>query len=191
MFSYSHTAPIVAPEQEEKEYADLDQEEKENILNDIYGRNAEETEEFNRREITQQQLDEFQSALDRIPLEDRTAYQLALIHCPELLQSETSPRLFLIREAFDPNKAAQRLVRYWDMRVDLFGDERAFLPISLLEGGALEGDEELLAMMRAFPNFRNFLPNDEHGRTIIYCAPDFFSEAFNNYSRAAKVIILK
>eukprot|EP00521_Asterionellopsis_glacialis_P016070 CAMPEP_0195291692 /NCGR_PEP_ID=MMETSP0707-20130614/8077_1 /TAXON_ID=33640 /ORGANISM="Asterionellopsis glacialis, Strain CCMP134" /LENGTH=58 /DNA_ID=CAMNT_0040352031 /DNA_START=1 /DNA_END=174 /DNA_ORIENTATION=+ len=56
---FSYTAPTYSKEDEEREYADLCPEQKEGILNDAYGRNAEETAALNEREITQQELDAF------------------------------------------------------------------------------------------------------------------------------------
>lgn len=59
--------------------------------------------------------------------------------------------------------AAQRIVKHWDERIQLFGSEKAFLPLT--QEGALRDDENALKM--------SFLcltgTADETGRQIVYC----------------------
>ena len=71
------------------------------------------------------------------------------------------------------------------MQVELFGDDRGFLPMNL--NGALGGDEELLQMLREFPSFHCFPPNDSHGRTIVFTELDYSNENFNNHKPIVKV----
>eukprot|EP00521_Asterionellopsis_glacialis_P008538 CAMPEP_0195283896 /NCGR_PEP_ID=MMETSP0707-20130614/2287_1 /TAXON_ID=33640 /ORGANISM="Asterionellopsis glacialis, Strain CCMP134" /LENGTH=282 /DNA_ID=CAMNT_0040343147 /DNA_START=384 /DNA_END=1235 /DNA_ORIENTATION=+ len=137
----------------------------------------------NGREISHDEINDFHRSLGNIPLDRRTGYELATVHCPDLLETETSPRLFLIREDFDPDKAARRLVEYWNMRVEIFGTERAFLPMTF--AGALHDDAEVYRLMVLFPDFRTFLPNDDSGRTVVYCKPDYGKDDFTGCSRTA------
>jgi hypothetical protein len=58
--------------------------------------------------------------------------------------------------------AAQRLVKYWEQRRLIFG-EKAFLPLTI-EQGALSPEDLALLKMGNF----SLLPNDEHGRTVLY-----------------------
>mmetsp|Transcript_5449 Transcript_5449/g.8299 ORF Transcript_5449/g.8299 Transcript_5449/m.8299 type:complete len:350 (+) Transcript_5449:16-1065(+) len=174
---FSYTAPRLDEEVETREFQELDREKKDEINDDLFGRNVDQTQERNSRQILQGELDEMEAAVEAIPLADRIGHSMATIHCPDLLETETDPRLFLIREDFDPFKAASRLVEYWNLRVEIFGDERAFLPMTL--DGALYGDSSLIQMISHFPNFRTFLPNDSHGRTVILSAPSCDAEEFN------------
>ena len=185
MFSFSHTAPRITQEQEEKEYADLRPEERDKILDDVYGRNAEEIAEINTREISSQELDAFHEALGQIPLNDKMDVVSATIRCPELLYSESDPVLFLRCEGYDPERAARRFARYWAMRVEVFGTEKAFLPMTLT--GAYADDDEVLQMMKDFPFFRTFLPDDSSGRTVVFGQTSHDNDEYNNISRDVKV----
>mmetsp|Transcript_9018 Transcript_9018/g.13872 ORF Transcript_9018/g.13872 Transcript_9018/m.13872 type:complete len:341 (-) Transcript_9018:274-1296(-) len=185
MFSVSHTAPRITQEEEERDYADLLPNEKDDILDDIFGRNAEEIAERNSREITQQELDAFHKALEEIPLQDRMDVEAATLYCPELISSESDPKHYLRCEEYNPEKAAARFVEYWKMRVEIFGEEKAFLPMTLT--GAYADDEEVLNMMADFPLFRTFLPDDEHGRTVIYGRTSHQSTEYNNIHRDVKL----
>jgi len=185
---FSYTAPTFSQADREREYADLTVEQKEDILDDAYGRNSEEVAVFNEREITQQELDAFEDALENLPPSEKLeAVAAKTVMCPELVQSETNPSLFLRREQYDPEKAAKRFAAYWKFRVDLFGNEKAFLPIILCEGGAFDGDEETLQMMRESPTYRYILPNDSHGRSVVFLESDQENRATNTFSRDTKV----
>eukprot|EP00521_Asterionellopsis_glacialis_P016940 CAMPEP_0195306442 /NCGR_PEP_ID=MMETSP0707-20130614/37201_1 /TAXON_ID=33640 /ORGANISM="Asterionellopsis glacialis, Strain CCMP134" /LENGTH=241 /DNA_ID=CAMNT_0040370659 /DNA_START=306 /DNA_END=1029 /DNA_ORIENTATION=- len=216
---FSCTAPIYSKEDEERDYANLSPEQKGDILDDAYGRNAEAIAGLNERIITQQELDAFDEALENLPAEDNAeaaiaakrytqqeldAFDEALenlpaednaeaaiaaktVICPELVERETNPSLFLRRENYNPQKAAKRFATYWNFRVDVFGNERAFLPISLDEGGAYHDDEEVVRMMRESPTYRYILPNDAHGRSVIFIEPDQDNTATRQFSRQAKI----
>jgi hypothetical protein len=64
-----------------------------------------------------------------LPEEDKAAYFEALAKDPELVQRESDPTRFLECERQDPWKAAKRLACYWQIRKDIFGAQRAFLPL--------------------------------------------------------------
>lgn len=65
--------------------------------------------------------------------------QQALTVCPDVVQSETHPRLFLRFEQFHVVRAAHKWVQFWDTRVTLFGSDRAFRSVvDLTEAGALQ-----------------------------------------------------
>jgi len=186
---FSCTAPIYSKEDEERDYANLSPEQKGDILDDAYGRNAEAIAGLNERIITQQELDAFDEALENLPAEDNAEAAIAAktVICPELVERETNPSLFLRRENYNPQKAAKRFATYWNFRVDVFGNERAFLPISLDEGGAYHDDEEVVRMMRESPTYRYILPNDAHGRSVIFIEPDQDNTATRQFSRQAKI----
>jgi len=88
-------------------------------------------------EVTRHDID---LALGAIAAEDKRALLYALEHAPELIQLETHPVKFL-REDFDVAKAISRLALYWKYRVQFFGEERAFRPMTLSEDGALSSED--------------------------------------------------
>ena len=93
---------------------------------------------------------------------DKKCYLEATIRCP----SETTDdrkAAFLETNDLDPQAAASRLCAYWDERVDTFGDELAFLPMTLK--GAMREDVE--HMIHSCPMQRMAKP-DLHGRQMTY-----------------------
>jgi len=186
---FSYTAPTYSKEDQARDYADLSPEQKEDIINDAYGLNSEETAALNEREITQQELDAFDEALENLPSEDNAEAAIAAktVICPELVELETNPSLFLRCENGSPHRAAKRFAAYWDFRVELLGNERAFLPISLAEGGAYHEDEEMIRMMRESPTYRYILPDDIHGRSVLFIEADQQNEATMQFSRQERL----
>jgi hypothetical protein len=73
-------------------------------------------------------LKELKSALDTIPDEMKPAYLEARKRCPELVDRESAPLLFLQRERGNPWTAALRLIYYWKYRALIFGS-KAFVPL--------------------------------------------------------------
>jgi hypothetical protein len=68
--------------------------------------------------------------------------------------------------------AAKRLVKYWKKRVQIFGPDKAFGPISLSEG--LKDDEIAvgLGVMTLLPDIQ-----DRSGRSIVYWDPSFLDSS--------------
>jgi hypothetical protein len=91
--------------------------------------------------ILKEKLQEFERQVSAIP--EREELRMAQERCPKLL-TKGFKLLFLRTEILDPVRAAKRYVKYWQLRVKLFGEERAFLPLML--GGAFseETDMDLL-----------------------------------------------
>jgi hypothetical protein len=104
-------------------------------------------------------------AAQELPEEEKTAYLQAMRKCPQLIRSESDPYRFLQHENWKPDKAAELLARHWKLRLDLFGEERAFLPLKDLSGnGAL--NEQAIRIIAS--GFSAFLPNDVEGRTVLF-----------------------
>jgi hypothetical protein len=82
-------------------------------------------------------LCQMQDALQRLPSQQREAYEDALINAPSVVQTESNPLHFLRAEGGNTAAAAIRLCRYWQERKRAFG-QRALLPI-LRVGGAPHG----------------------------------------------------
>ena len=66
------------------------------------------------------------------------AYLEALSAAPDLVKRETPFERFLAVEDGNSLAASRRLCSYWTERKDIFG-ERALLPMSQADGGALTG----------------------------------------------------
>lgn len=84
--------------------------------------------------------------------------------CEELVMTESDPAQFLRCDNLDKVLAAQRLVRYWKVRLSLFGEDRACLPMALELEGATREDRIMLetsAVVMA-------LEDDGVGRSVLY-----------------------
>lgn len=109
-------------------------------------------------------LSMFHSALELI--EYPTAHRMALTQCPPtVLQHEAPPQWFLRFTAGNPWSAAERYARYWDYRLELFG-ERAYWPLLGSNDDApsalTEDDMRVLASGQSM-----IAPADRHGRTVL------------------------
>lgn len=95
---------------------------------------------------------------------DREAYLQAVEKCPQLLRTESDPIRFLLRVHWHVPEAARLLVQYWTLRLQLFGAERAFLPLDLTGKGALtDADVEVMKT-----GYVVFLPSDSKGQTVAF-----------------------
>ena len=70
----------------------------------------------------------FVNAIKMIPIHEKTGYLTALQRCPDLIQKESDPYLFINFEKNNLVAAATRLVKYWEWRTVLF-DEFAYFPL--------------------------------------------------------------
>jgi len=88
------------------------------------------------KQLLAEKLREFNRVVTSLPRKDALAQ--AHVRCPELLDTKFKLR-FLRTEILDVERAARRYVRYWELRVRLFGDH-AFQPLTLTE------DEDVAAL---------------------------------------------
>ncbi len=120
-------------------------------------------------ELIAQKRQEFEAELDKIPSAAKVHVAQAQELCPELLTDDFK-LMFLRCEVFNAGLAAQRYCQYWTRRVDIFGPDRAFLPLTLGAGGALQdGDTHAalgLGVMTLLPEAR-----DGRGRAVVYFDP--------------------
>lgn len=84
---------------------------------------------------------QIQEAIDAMTTQDRAAYARAQRVAPHLVRHETPALWFLRYDRYDPWAAARRLVTYWTQRVQIFGPERAFRPMSQTGRGTLSPDD--------------------------------------------------
>lgn len=89
-------------------------------------------------DLIKSKLAEFESILDEIDEKRQMGYLMAKARCPE--QCDSAAKLVFLRcEVFNVERAVNRFVKYWKTRIDVFGEEKAFLPMTL--DGALKDDE--------------------------------------------------
>jgi len=120
-------------------------------------------------ELVIAKMEEMDRALESMAMEEKIMYSTALQRCPDLVRYEERLK-FLRCEVFHAELAAKRLVSYWDKRFELFGPEKATMPLTIM--GALRDDHEALEIgfLKAVP--ANY---DETGRTMLYLDPEKFT----------------
>lgn len=84
-----------------------------------------------------EKLAEFDAVLGSVDQKKKTGYLLAVEKCPSEC-NQAFKLVFLRCEVFDANNAVKRWLKYWDARIQVFGEERAFLPMTL--DGAMKVD---------------------------------------------------
>ncbi|CAB9518711.1 tocopherol transfer protein-like [Seminavis robusta] len=106
-------------------------------------------------------LQSFEHQLVAIPHHKKTCLKQAMKKCPELL-TDKFKLMFLRCECFNDQKAAKRYAKYWDNRVEVFGPEKAFQPLTLDKALCDDG----LALSTGFPT----LSPTKHpsGRNILF-----------------------
>jgi len=97
----------------------------------------------------------------------------ALDKCPHLIDDKCL-LMFLRTEVFDAGCAAQRLVTYWDKRIEIFGETKAFMRLTLDE--ALADDSVALSLGYLQPTGQS----DSTGRAILFM--DFSQEGKADYT---------
>jgi hypothetical protein len=111
--------------------------EREKVFHDLHGISDQAHEES--PEFVKERLTELESALDeRVPV--KLAYEMALIIDPDYVTNTTFRLMFLRADLFDPYKAALRLARHFEIKLDLFGKELLCRDITQddLDEGTLE-----------------------------------------------------
>jgi hypothetical protein len=104
-------------------------------------------------------------AMEWLPQELKAAYLEAADKCPQMITSESDPYLFLQQSNWDCTQAATLLATNWKIRLELFGEERAFLPLSDLSGQGSLTEEDIKVLASGFIVF---LPSDAQRRTVLF-----------------------
>ena len=101
----------------------------------------------------------------RLPRSDTEAYYAAAARCPDQLTRKRK-MLFLKANQNDLAGAAANLAEYWKTRVEVFGDDRAYLPMTL--AGAMKDEKINLASRCVW----QLLPRaDTAGRPMLFFCP--------------------
>lgn len=115
-------------------------------------------------ELIRTKLDELNKELEGISDKKKRPWLKALEKCPELC-GDSFRLMFLRCELFIVSPAAQRLLKYWEKRVELFSESKAFLPLKLNQ--ALRDDTTALNI--GFLRYTG--KQDSTGRAILFLDP--------------------
>mmetsp|Transcript_88760 Transcript_88760/g.247022 ORF Transcript_88760/g.247022 Transcript_88760/m.247022 type:complete len:336 (-) Transcript_88760:305-1312(-) len=166
-WSVSYSAPAFTPEEEQDEKDNLSPEEFQLIEDELHGKQVFDFDAFETPDQVSSFLDEFDRYIrNKLPPELTETYFEAMEKVPHLVQQETDPLMFLRAEFFDVENAARRLAMHWKERKSLFGDDRAFLPMTMAPDGALGCSEADMRELQL--GFVCRVPDDEYGRPVIF-----------------------
>jgi hypothetical protein len=165
MSTFSFTAPSISPEELQAEREALPPEERQKIHNDLFGKEQSELDEFADAGISPALMESLtvmmQDALDSgIPDQEKEAYLEAVALAPDVVTKESSAQMFLRYTNYDPWAAARGLISYWEMRKEIFGADRAFLPMTM--SGAMAENREHLDKAIVI-----LLGSDRHARPVV------------------------
>jgi hypothetical protein len=117
-------------------------------------------------ELLTSKFQELDQELQNIPNNDKKQWIMAEERCPQLCDDKFK-LMFLRCEILNVKLAAKRIVKYWEKRVELFGDSKAFLPLVLGDDGPFKDDSEGLKI--GFIRCTNTY--DAAGRPILFGDP--------------------
>jgi len=136
----------------------MTEEEKQQCIRDIYGKETSHVKES--PAFNQDALHKLEEEINHV--EEKEAFEMAQLICPEYVNSDEFRLMFLRSVQFDIPEAAKKMIKYWDRKVNLFGPDRAFRKIRI-EDFENEQDQEVLNQVgiRALPGL------DAAGRGMI------------------------
>merc|ERR1740139_2122207 len=119
-------------------------------------------------------LGQLQAEIDAIGDDQKKGLNQALEKCPHLIDDDFL-LMFLRTEVFRAGRAAKRLIKYWEKRIEVFGEEKAFVRLTLDD--ALADDSVALSLGYLQPTGQS----DTAGRAIVFM--DFSREGKADYTR--------
>ncbi|CAB9512436.1 tocopherol transfer protein [Seminavis robusta] len=120
----------------------------------------------------------FDAAVNNLPRKRRAALSQAVEECPELL-TEKFKLQFLRCDCFNVQLAAKRYGKYWERRLEVFGPDKAFLPLT--PEGALKDDAVALSVgLLTLTGTK-----DSSGRNIMVADPT--KQQFDKYSTQSMI----
>jgi hypothetical protein len=108
----------------------------------------------------------------------KDAYDRALYQSPEYVQDETSMLMFLRSEYFDPQLAAERLVRHFEQKLRLFGPDFLVQDITLND---LDTDD----LKALYEGGTQVLPIRDRSDRAVLCFKPAISRSISNLSRVS------
>jgi hypothetical protein len=162
----SLTAPQFTEDDIAKERARMSDDELYQAYLDVHGLDAIPRDPyFSNRTLNRYLTKLFPEAVAAIPDSEKEAYNRAVKEVPNFHSlPECNPLHFLRYEDWNLQAAALRLVRYWDYRVQIYG-ERAFLPLTFSGNGVLTAEE--VEILRT-SGCTYWLPRTATGRSVLY-----------------------
>uniref|UniRef100_A0A7R9WVG2 CRAL-TRIO domain-containing protein n=1 Tax=Craspedostauros australis TaxID=1486917 RepID=A0A7R9WVG2_9STRA len=88
-------------------------------------------------ELIKRKLQEFHEFVKEMPQDETAGVHQAQDKCPDQLDDDFK-LMFLRAEVFHVDLAAKRYCKYWERRIERFGPDKAFLPLTL--DGAFKDD---------------------------------------------------
>jgi hypothetical protein len=140
--------------------------ERERVLEEVHGVADSQCEET--PELIDQRLHLLEEEIQLI--KKRTSYDRALFLSPKYVLDRDFRIMFLRSELFDARKAANRLVRFFESKKELWGDDKLARPITLDDF-----DEDGLAFLKH--GAIQVLPEkDQSGRSVFFLATKHYSD---------------
>lgn len=140
-------------------------------------------------ELLTTSLQRMRDELAKVPKYNRKALDRALFLKPTLESDDNFHVMFLRAERFDPFKAALKMYRYFEHKLNLFGDEKLVRRITLDDLGR----KEKSLMYSGAVQF--LLTNDSSGRAIFLLTPPNYDvedpKAFLRYSWYQELSVLE
>ncbi|CAB9502817.1 Transfer protein [Seminavis robusta] len=162
--------PTFTKDQELKERASLTDVEKDEAMSDVFGKlHVSEPGKRAKRDFDNESkhalLREMRQELEQIPKVRKQALERAQGSCDSSEFSDERLSRFLRVEGYNPTLAAQRFVRYWEGRLEVFGPDKFLMPMTL--AGAFQEDhnaiEDCVQCILPYP--------DSFGRPIVFADP--------------------
>jgi len=124
-----------------------------------------------------------EKALDSIPMNDKVEFVTAMQVAPCLVARESDPMRFLAFHDYDAQLAAERLVKYWKLRHEFFGD-RAYLSMTMFSlggndagGNGNHGALDVEDICLIWSGFCVIVGSDHQGSPVYVWDPQFWYDA--------------
>ena len=158
---FSYTAPRIEFQELEDEIQRLSNRERRDLERDVYGLYDNDTPMESNSQFCIASVMELRMVLNDMDPDETKIYRRALQQCPMYVTSESFLLYFLRAEDFHIPNAAKRLVRYWNEKYILFGEDYTFGPITIQ---SLQPKDLKVIENGGF----TILPKDNHGRIVIH-----------------------
>uniref|UniRef100_A0A7S1GKY9 EF-hand domain-containing protein n=1 Tax=Cyclophora tenuis TaxID=216820 RepID=A0A7S1GKY9_CYCTE len=112
-------------------------------------------------ELISSKIRMFDEEISQIKEGKKKAFLIAMEKNPDKIDDKHK-LMFLRAELFNSKKAAARCCRHWDFMLDIFGPEKAFLPLT--QKGALRDDAETLKLAL----YSDTGEKDSHGQHVLF-----------------------
>ena len=164
--------PAFTAEEEKREIESLSFAEQARVQSDLVGLTSlleslqpPSQQESQSTKISNDAITSLEAQLHRLPRSDTEAYYAAAERCPDQI-SHKRKMIFLEANHNDVAAAAANLAEYWKVRVEVFGNEKAYLPMTL--AGAMKDEKINLATRCVW----QLLPRaDTAGRPVLFFCP--------------------